>query len=1513
MALPWWIQPTTAAANFARSNAPAALEKMDWLTPQSTGIKSGAAAALNLPQFTANVTPNLPEESINTIVRLGWPRLVAMDALRGAYGAAAESKPSFFNYLGGNEQMPVTEAPSELAGALKGIFAGVAPTAAKKIGFENPSIENSMLKMGEPWWSANIGGQVAAGYEYGVPDLVKAAYGIIKKPITIKNVINQYAEGSILRGEPVDLDIIANAERELTRRPWYEAEWWENALRSSKYPLPKGVGGGIPTRPAPSLYSGLPIGEGQFKFPWAPSTTERGIQAAAESAGQRFLRGASALVPAIKDTFTGEIITDPNAGIHGQILAKNPKFDELVDKPSVIRGYVNAEGKFIDRDTVAQDELMPTKQGAIDAIQLHFGAKVGLTPRVYDKYRGVVPVTSDNAEAMIVSMSKKYPVLAKAFQDNPDWANAISVIWSKKVGDAYGQFVPIGQGGVLELSKKKHMAEGGLAGEEAYDSVSHELGHRLLEKVLKPMYQSLKGKGLITSKDFQEFMHTNEFQKFTNNINRLLIGEPAVISDVEFTGDITTKDPLINVPSAIEAGIAQAKSKLQRTAKRVVKEAVSPTLKPKYQNVILDALFKREPANISERFMKWREQFGISSKGPKPSYMQYATPKFQKDAMGILQSEGEFTITDHPAIGWILRMPNGKYVTPTRSGLGHSDVFYRVVPEYKTAVDTFESGEADTILSQTYDNMTNAGWIRRNPEMGGWQVDSLNNDNVIEALESVIDEDLRENGFISMMVNDLGPEGANIVFTRPEYIKADEDVRKLVYSKLRNRRFGINKEKPKPKETQIEKPIESTPDLFEPTDANTPYDRQMEELFKNAAMLPPARMPSPPTEVPPPPEEVQPFLDLKEEDMMPREYRDIGMMQRFSNPNVYANQAGYGVEHNILAKAVDEFSIVRQRLDAERQHMEVLFKNQLPWFKKAGGTKSVEDLKKAFMFELENPEGADLSAFSPELQKVGAEIREQLDKDFWELNRARKARGEELVPYKRGYMYRLYKDEMIAQIKENNPIGPELTSGFESGINTDLGFSPGESRTEFGEKHPEAILWDPVASYFKRRELHEREMLLRPALDKVAENVKKLELIGTPYPKQIMNQMNDFIKYTVKGQPLPANEALNNSFNAIPWLNQILGPKPFTRATNALLKLQYLGTLWGNLKQYTRNPLQSINHISMYGIPNALKGLNRMLFHGARAEGSLEKQIRYPFIGLEKGPIKTVWQKIENLGFSPLQQTDMFNLIHCHETAKAWGESLEVNEGWNAKMEREAEAAGLPKDAYKWTADDTTKEADYAIQCNQFKYTVTGMPEIYRNQLGKVVGGLYSWPMNYFNTFVRELVYRAYTGRTGWQDSNGIHKPIPTAARLAALQYLLLTGAAIGLTEQVGMDYGSSVLMGAVPSGFNPITNVALGTIGLALGSYRLAQNPGDKWAKMDVAKAKYQINRGLKTLTPGFVAIRSAAKVMTGEKPWWSIGVHTKPEPPKMAFPTKQNINNQIFKGLEKPPSKRSTKWLTQ
>jgi hypothetical protein len=625
-----------------------------------------------------------------------------------------------------------------------------------------------------------------------------------------------------------------------------------------------------------------------------------------------------------------------------------------------------------------------------------------------------------------------------------------------------------------------------------------------------------------------------------------------------------------------------------------------------------------------------------------------------------------------------------------------------------------------------------------------------------------------------------------------------------------------------------------------------------------------------------------------------RFYRPVGIGQKFANPNLYAHHAGIGPEHDILSTAYDQYTVKKAELREQRAIMDRMFKDSVSWFQQS----KIPDLKKEFELILENPQ-ADFSSLPPQLQELGKQMRREFDQMFLEENAARRMRGEQEYPYRQGYIRRLYEDKVMEMIQKNQEPDTTVTGGFEYGLKAQMKFGPEEQRTDFESGR----LFDPVESFIRRKEEHYREMLIKPALIKVQENVNKLAAQKHPVPPDLIKNLNDFIKYTIKGVELPHNERWNNSLNTLnKYLFNVLGDRPFTNATDALLKIQYLGTLWGNLRQYTRNPLQSVHHISMYGIPNALKAGVRML-RGARAEGSLEKEIRNPFL-LDRA--KGWMQKVQDIGFAPLRQTDMFNIIHAAETARAWAESLASNPGWIEKMRKLAIKHGLPEDAYQWKQPDINRESEFGMQVAQYKYAVTGRPEIYRQQEMKAIGGLFSWPMNYWGTFGRELCYRFFTGRTGWADSNGIHKPIPTAARLAAGQYLLLMGTINALLGKAGMDYSSQFFLGVVPTGANPVTQVALGLVGLSMGSYRLSANPYDRRAKKLVGESKYRLQSGMGSMLPGAASVKKTGKVISGEEPWWTLFTYPKYEP-ESAMPTRQNVRRGIHKDVEKPPTRGS------
>jgi hypothetical protein len=350
---------------------------------------------------------------------------------------------------------------------------------------------------------------------------------------------------------------------------------------------------------------------------------------------------------------------------------------------------------------------------------------------------------------------------------------------------------------------------------------------------------------------------------------------------------------------------------------------------------------------------------------------------------------------------------------------------------------------------------------------------------------------------------------------------------------------------------------------------------------------------------------------------------------------------------------------------------------------------------------------------------------------------------------------------------------------------------------------------------------------------------------------------------------------------------------------------------------FTQNILQSIHQVGMYGPGPSVKAFGDMVNGAMYGVREALRNIWHPFKAFKKGweasPIGQRTSQLSEIqhrfpaqdldlnakqlllkaGWMPLKSSDMLNVVHAGETAYIGAKNWQSDTKFQAECRALAVKDGLPEDAYLWTDQDCINEANFGIMCAQYKYTPSASPELYRTTMGKLFGSLQSWTINYWGTFWRELIYRAYEGRTGWQTEKGYHLPIPTKARAGAAMYLMAAAAVIAATGKMGFDYSKQFLFGTLPTRFSPAGTVIWGTGNFLMG---LAQG-NDALMK----RGLYDMKKGGQAFIPGKAAVR---QVERAQEEGLGAFLFYYPRNKKVVLPTRANVRRQIMKGVPQKPT---------
>ena len=132
--------------------------------------------------------------------------------------------------------------------------------------------------------------------------------------------------------------------------------------------------------------------------------------------------------------------------------------------------------------------------------------------------------------------------------------------------------------------------------------------------------------------------------------------------------------------------------------------------------------------------------------------------------------------------------------------------------------------------------------------------------------------------------------------------------------------------------------------------------------------------------------------------------------------------------------------------------------------------------------------------------------------------------------------------------------------------------------------------------------------------------------------------------------------------------------------------------------------------------------------------------------------------------------------------------------------------------------------------------------------------------MSYNFKYWREMLHRAFTGKTGWG------KDIPLKWRLGALRHIIASLLVIeGLRRAFGLDYRRIALLGVLPSYLSPPGQIAIG-----LWLLLTAKDARER------KRAKRMLKNSWKAFIPTSKAWSDVYKVWTGQKPLKYLFFHT-------------------------------------
>jgi len=355
---------------------------------------------------------------------------------------------------------------------------------------------------------------------------------------------------------------------------------------------------------------------------------------------------------------------------------------------------------------------------------------------------------------------------------------------------------------------------------------------------------------------------------------------------------------------------------------------------------------------------------------------------------------------------------------------------------------------------------------------------------------------------------------------------------------------------------------------------------------------------------------------------------------------------------------------------------------------------------------------------------------------------------------------------------------------------------------------------------------------------------EQMEVFKDIMPASTKQWVQAYMSEVIKGMPTRLDNLSNATLNSlgitkmIDWalkpFGRTLSHNPIKDMTGMVGRLVHDATIWGKVKLVIRNHTQKNLTLGLYDTKAFIKGT----LPASREMETLIQASEFHKISkqqfMEQLP-ESIFGKIEKIGYKP------------------YGHSHISNVNFSMKVAYHAAKELVDKPKYKhlgWTEADIIKEMDYGAMTTQYWYNLMGMPEIYRSGITRSFAVLQSWWQNYAFNYWRELLSRAWFGKTGWG------KPIPLKWRLGALRHIITSIVFIeGMRRAFGLDYKRIALLGTLPAYLSPPGQIILG-----LFQYAVAKD--DKQRKRAISRLKWS----WKAFVPGSGAWKDFSKVWKGE-----------------------------------------------
>lgn len=502
---------------------------------------------------------------------------------------------------------------------------------------------------------------------------------------------------------------------------------------------------------------------------------------------------------------------------------------------------------------------------------------------------------------------------------------------------------------------------------------------------------------------------------------------------------------------------------------------------------------------------------------------------------------------------------------------------------------------------------------------------------------------------------------------------------------------------------------------------------------------------------------------------------------------------------------------------------------------------------------VDNYETAAEAGLTGEEAIIHTELRKLTNVSLARTNEIREAVGLEPIRKLSGYMTHISDILSNKVLKEKYPFPEEIKYWLDR-INPKHIFNPTALHRTVKdrpglEKNPFKALKAMVSMDLKQIYLEAPNIMFR----------KQLNALAPQIPATTRKWAQAFQNEVIKGYPTRLDNLTNATLDRMGITRMIdaalkpfgrgLGANPAKEISGAINRLVHDAVIWGKVRLVIRNHTQKLLSLGLYDTKAFMKS---MLPASPELESILKGSEWFKLSGqqfMERLP-EGMLGKLEKLGYKPYGHSHVSNVRSTMKAAYYASKELVDN----------------PK--YKrlgWAEADIKKEMEFGGNTAQFWYNLMGMPEIFRSGGGRFLSTLQSWWMNYTTKYWREMLHRAYYGKTGWGKS------IPVKWRMGALRHVITSLLFVeGTRRALGLDYKRIALLGVLPTYLSPPAQIVTG-----LYNYVAADSD---WQKK---KALQRIKWSWKAFVPGSGAWRDFSSVWEGEKPVESLFFYTEKKPP--------------------------------